>query len=246
MFELKNVVIGYHSTKKAPPINATLLPGPICFLFGANGSGKTSLLKTLAGILPPKEGEVLFSNQKITANLPLAERPAYLPSQTEFSEFLTAEEVLDIAQFQKNRWTDSTHLEKLALTPLLQRPASQLSSGEQKRLMIAATLSHPSPTVLLDEPLNALDWNFQFQLKEILELQIINGRNFVICNHDFNWALRFKMSQCWVLDQMSRLLSGETSTVLTSEKFQSTFHFRSQITDNPLDGTKLLALSPVK
>lgn len=226
-------------------MNATLGIEPLCFLFGANGSGKTTLLKTLAGIIPPLRGEVFYSGQLLTSRLRIHERPSYLPTHSEFSEFLTAGEVLEIAEFSKSRWADSTLLDRLDLKKFFNRPAAQLSSGEQKRLMVAAALAHPAPMVLLDEPLDALDWNFQFRLKEVIDQQILKGRKFIICNHDFNWALRFKMSHCWVIDQMSRQMSGETQTVLTSEKFQSIFHFRSQLTDNPIDGTKILALSPV-
>jgi iron complex transport system ATP-binding protein len=246
MFELRNLVIGYGKKTETESWTCELSPTPICFIFGGNGSGKTTLLKTLAGILPPVSGEVLFEDKALTSTSTLSERPAYLPTHTELGEHLTGDEILDISGFHKSDWCKDSILEALQLTHMLKRPAVKLSSGELKRLMIASVLAHPSRVVLLDEPLNSLDWNFEFQLGSVIQDQIERGRRFVVCNHDFNWALRFKMSHCWVLQGFCRILSGPTDSILIHEKFQSSFHFRTQLTDNPIDGTKLLALAPEK
>ncbi|MGE3974055.1 MAG: ATP-binding cassette domain-containing protein [Bdellovibrionales bacterium] len=245
MFEFQNMTIGY-PTQKSTPFAGVLNPAPLCFFFGMNGSGKTTLLKTLAGLLPPQSGNILFDGHVLSRHTEANHRPAYLPTSIDFDEYLTGEDVLDISDFQKSVWYKKSWLEKMALQNLLAKPLNQLSSGEQKRLMIVATLAHPSAVVLMDEPLSSLDWNFEFQLKGLIDEQIELGRKFIICNHDFNWALRFKTSQTWVIHQLSRLMAGETKDILASEKLQSAFHFRSQLADNPLDGTKILAIAHLK
>src|SRR5690242_1043888 len=124
MLELENLVCGYGKQPLLSRLNQKIKAGEIIFLVGKNGAGKTTLIKTIAGILNPTEGRVIAPA-----------RPIYLPAQPTIADTLTG---LDI-----NEIYGSTN--QVISWPLqLERPFSTLSSGEQRQILINATLSHPS------------------------------------------------------------------------------------------------------
>ena len=124
---------------------------------------------------------------------------------------------------------------------LLNTSLDQVSSGERQRLLICAILSHKSNIVLLDEPLNHLDWNFSLKLKTILNNHSRRGRSFLISNHDLNWALNFGDTQTWVLFQKSIFLKNSTESVLNDIKLQQVFRIKTEIIST--QNRKIISLS---
>lgn len=234
MFKVDQLSFGY--TPNQHNFNATVEKASLTFLLGANGSGKTSLLKTFAGLLAPLSGKVEY-----VGNV----RPLYLPAHAESSDWLTPTDIFEIFG-SGGRWQNSKDVIALGVDRILNQPIHQLSLGEQKRVFLAAALASTSETILLDEPLNSLDWNMELVLKNILEEHLKNGRTFVIAAHQLHWITRFKGATCWFLHKFSRLKSGATEEVLLSQEVQSVFNFAVRFTDNPLDGSRLIATGDTK
>ncbi|MEQ1879203.1 MAG: ABC transporter ATP-binding protein [Bdellovibrionia bacterium] len=228
MLELKNLACGHNKNALLPAITESIGPGKIIFLVGKNGAGKTTLLKTLAGLLAPARGTVETK-----------QRPIYLPAQVSVADTLTGLDVQEIYGAGKSplRWA-----------PPVDRPFATLSSGEQRQILLSATLSHTSPVVLLDEPFNFLDWNHTLELIEAISAQAKTGRAFLLATHHLDWILRFENTETWALvdtpEKNSRtILKGKTHEVLVSEGFQAGFGVRIQILKNPGDAGHMLAIS---
>ncbi len=229
MFKVEQLSFGY--TPNNVNFSAEIKNGSLTFLIGANGSGKTSLLKTFAGLLPPLAGKVEYIGSA---------RPLYLPANPEASDWLTPDDIFEIFGRGGSKHHENDLL-SLGVDRILSQPIHHLSLGEQKRVFLAAALASSAETILLDEPLNSLDWNMELVLKRILEQHVSEGRTFLIAAHQLHWIARFKGATSWFLNNFSRLKSGATEEVLLSQEVQAVFNFAVSFTDNPLDGSRLIA-----
>jgi len=134
-----------------------LAPGEALLLLGANGSGKSSLLRLLAGRLAPAEGRLLWDGTDALADRAAhATRLRYLAHQEALKPSLTATENLD---FFARLWggTPAAALARLDLSPLADLPVRLLSAGQRRRLALARLALAPVPLWLLDEPTLGLD-----------------------------------------------------------------------------------------
>jgi ABC-type cobalamin/Fe3+-siderophores transport system ATPase subunit len=230
MLSFKKLNVGFDSSILRD-LNGELKAGSITFLIGPNGSGKTSLLKTLSHVMPALSGILSFTD-----------RPIYFPSNINLQNGLTGNDLLDLYSTKSSKWFDEELLDFFEVTSLLSTPLERLSSGERQRIFLSAVLSNSSSTVLLDEPLNHLDWNFSLKLKKVLIGQAKLGRAFLISNHDLNWALSFEDTQTWVLFEQSLFLNNSTESVLNDIKLQSVFRIKTEVVDAK-NNKKIISLS---
>jgi heme exporter protein A len=132
-------------------------PGGALLLTGANGAGKSSLLRLLAGLIPAAEGRLLWQGEDALADrVAHARRVRYLSHADALKPSLTARENL---AFFARLWGGEVApaLEALGLAELADLPARVLSSGQKRRLALARLALAPTPIWLLDEPTVGLD-----------------------------------------------------------------------------------------
>lgn len=202
--------------------------GEVGFLLGRNGSGKTTLLNLIAGVLTPTSGKIHRGQSFF-----------YLPASPYLDGHLLVKDVYDILKCDSSLTDENACLfETQHLT--FQR-ISKISSGEYKRVWLVATLSQKCQLFLLDEPLSHLDWPFQQTLQKIILDMSGQGHCFLITTHNFNWTLGLQKAFAWIFPPpfQKQLIKK----ALKSEIFQKTFECISEITDNPLNGDPILALS---
>lgn len=138
-------------------LSFTLAPGGALLLTGANGAGKSSLLRLLAGLIPAAEGELLWQGEDALADrIAHARRLRYLAHGDALKPALTARENL---LFFARLWGGDVDaaLAALGLEELSDLPARVLSSGQKRRLALARLALAPAPIWLLDEPTVGLD-----------------------------------------------------------------------------------------
>jgi heme exporter protein A len=138
-------------------LSFALAPGEALLLTGANGAGKSSLLRLLAGLLAPAEGALLWAGVDALADRAShAARLRYLGHGDALKPALTAAENLT---FYARLWGGevAAALEALGLAPLADLPARVLSAGQRRRLGLARLALAPAPLWLLDEPTTGLD-----------------------------------------------------------------------------------------
>jgi branched-chain amino acid transport system ATP-binding protein len=161
MLELKNIHARYGAITALRGISISVSQGELVALLGVNGAGKSTTLASIAGVLRPWQGEILFEGHPILGNSPeqIARRGISLvPEGRDIFPSLTVEENLRLGAFtrsEKNEYSRNL-AEVFELFPVLkarlQQPGGTLSGGEQQQLAIGRALMSSPRLLMLDEP----------------------------------------------------------------------------------------------
>ncbi len=171
-------------------VDSLVLPVGIHWLQGKNGSGKSTFLRSVAGLVP-FEGEIRLNEYLDPVKTPKAYRfqVNYAGAEPSFPGFLSGKEILDFTAEMK--MAKAGQLEELVeifgLSAFFEKPAATYSSGMTKKISLAmAFLGYPS-LILLDEPFNTLDLDSFARLSSLIRYKGKDGISFLISSHpDFN------------------------------------------------------------
>lgn len=203
ILEGRDLAIGYPGRRVGEGLTLGLAAGRCLALLGPNGGGKTTLLKTLLGLIPPLAGLVLLDGHPLAA-MPVrerAQRMAYVP-QVHLGTFgFSVAEVVLMGRTARHgpfsrpsRYDEevaAAMLERLGIAHLAERPYTMISGGERQLALIARALAQEPRLVVLDEPTASLDFGNQgLVLSEIRELTR-SGLAVLFTTHDPNQALRY-------------------------------------------------------
>ena len=193
MFPLitENLVVKFEGKHILGPINLKIDKGDIAVILGPNGSGKTSLLRALHGILKPKEGTVRWScleTESIRKQMFVFQTPIML--RRSVFENLTYPLLLrkiskEQANYQAARWLD-----RIDLRTSMQVPATRLSGGEKQKLALARALITEPEMLFLDEPCASLDGKTTYEIESLLQSCVANGTTIMMSTHDIGQAKR--------------------------------------------------------
>lgn len=210
MLQAADVTFGYNGTPVLRGVSLSIPPGAFLGVLGPNGSGKTTMLKVLAGTLKPSTGRVALDGKDLRTvpRAALARRMAVVPQETQLAfDYSVLEVVLmgryaHLGAFEIEGPNDfAIAREALAATGTLEfedRPFTTLSGGEKQRVIIAGALAQLNAPgrgsagesfLLLDEPTAALDLAYQIELGALLRgLQERFPITVVVSTHDLNFA----------------------------------------------------------
>ncbi len=162
--------------------------GEIFGLLGPNGSGKTTTIKLLLGLLFPTEGDALIFNEP-TSNVSKNERIGYLPEESYLYKFLNAEETLrfygrlfKIPAAERNKRVGQL-IDMVGLTAAKHRQLREYSKGMQRRIGLAQALINNPELILLDEPTSGLDPIGTAEIKELIRDLREQGKTIVLSGH---------------------------------------------------------------
>ena len=158
--------------------------GEVVALTGANGAGKTSLLRSLAGFLRPDAGTVAYEGVELSEA-----RRRHLHWQGPLDGLKSARRAGDELAFQAryagaNADGIAAAVDLLALTPLLDLEVRQLSAGQKRRLALARLIAAPRPLWLLDEPLSPLDARWRAVMGALIQAHVDKGGAVIAAVHD--------------------------------------------------------------
>lgn len=165
-------------------LSFTVAPGEAVALTGANGAGKTSLLRAIAGFIRPDAGEVRFGDQDPTEARAqslhlLGHLEGLKGGRTARAELAFQAQWLGAAPGGVER-----AVETLALKPLLDLEVRKLSAGQRRRVALARLLAAPRPIWLLDEPLSPLDARWRASVGAIMQTHLDGGGTIIVAVHD--------------------------------------------------------------
>lgn len=228
---LKNTCAGYGFGDIIKNINLTVNPGETLFVIGANGCGKTTLLRAVSGILE-YSGSIELLGKEVRETTPKirAQKMAYVMQSSSVFFPYTVEEYVSLGRYaaSKSMFSGTTEYDKTAvlralcsleLTEQADTPFDALSGGQQQRTILARAFAAEPEIILLDEPTNHLDLKYQIDTMEYL-LKWRNGdRTVVAVMHDLNLVaayadrvLLMKDGEVFALGTPEQILTAENLT----------------------------------
>lgn len=220
--------IGYGRRVVGEGFDFTIRPGEVVALLGPNGCGKTTLLKTLLGLIAPLAGEVRLDDVPL-AQLPVthrARRMAYVPQHASSTFGFSVREIVLLGRTAHGRlWSPpSRHdrevadacLTRMGVAHLADQPLHRVSGGERQLALVARALAQEPALILLDEPTASLDFGNQGRVLREMRRLASEGLGIIFTTHDPNHALRYADRAMLMRD--GRLLAdGAAGDVLTAE-----------------------------
>ncbi len=207
--------IGYEKIVVQKHVNCIVDRGDFLLLVGNNGTGKSTFMKTLLGLLHPLSGRIEFANGVRSSDM------GYLPQQTQRQKDFPAsvwEVVLSghinkhgLRPFynKKEKLRTDELLEKTGIAHLKHLSYSKLSGGQQQRVLLARALCALNKILFLDEPTSALDPDSTMEMYELLEQLNKDGLTIIMITHDIQNALKYAQ-KVLLFDQDVRLMDKET------------------------------------
>lgn len=169
-------------------LNITIERGEIFGLLGPNGSGKTTTVKLLLGLLFPTSGKSWLLGYS-SVDLKVKSKIGFLPEESYLYKFLNAEEILDFygKLFDIPKTERRSRIDKLihdvGLNPYRKRPLSQYSKGMLRRIGLAQAIINDPDLVILDEPTSGLDPIASREIKDLILDFKRQGKTIVLCSH---------------------------------------------------------------
>jgi len=232
--EGRDLTIGYPDRTVGRGLDVALSTGEVLALLGPNGGGKTTLLKTLLGLLKPKAGEVLLGGKPLD-NYSISERArvvAYVP-QVHISTFaFTVETVVLMGRTAhgslfsrpsgQDRAVAQAALERFGIATLANRPYTMISGGERQLVLLARALAQEPQFIVLDEPTASLDFGNQGKVMREIRALAKSGHGVLFTTHDPNHALR-AADRAYLLREGTRIADGPVATVLNREQLEALY-----------------------
>ncbi|MGE5892418.1 MAG: ABC transporter ATP-binding protein [bacterium] len=197
-------------------------------LIGANGSGKSTILKLAAGILKQDAGEINLWGKPIRSlrGKDRAKLISYLPQMLDMNVPFTVKELVSMGLYPYEIPPALSADEAVAVAGLREKmnsPVTELSGGERRRVFIAMTLVQGAGILLLDEPLANLDIKYQVELVRLLkQLRDEEDMSIVMALHDINLAFQF--DRVYVVKQGRVIAAGDPFELITDELLKDAFN----------------------
>jgi iron complex transport system ATP-binding protein len=248
----RGLSLGYDGTRIVDDLDLAIEPGAITVIVGANASGKSTLLRGLARLLPPQAGVVTLDGRDI-ASLPsrqVATIVGLLPQQPIAPDGIGVADLVGRGRYPHQGWfrhwsssDDAIVAEAMAATHTLElasRRMEELSGGQRQRVWIAMALAQKPDILLLDEPTTFLDVTHQVEVLDLLhELNHEQGTTVVMVLHDLNLAARYA-DRLVVMRQGRVLAEGPPVSVLTEAVVLEAFGLSARIIADPVCGSPLV------
>ncbi|NNC38194.1 MAG: ABC transporter ATP-binding protein [Acidimicrobiales bacterium] len=239
--ELRHISAGYGKTPVLENVHTRAAKGDFIGLVGPNGAGKSCLLKTIAGLIKPTEGELGLSGFDLST-FPAKARAkhiAYLAQERNAAWPLTVRELVTLGRAPfRGPLGDLSKAGESAIDQaitavqcedIMDRRFDHLSGGEQARVLLARALAVDAPVLLADEPVASLDPYYQLSIMQSLHAEAIRGKTVIASLHDLGLAQQF-CSRIWVLDKGKLVRDDLAERALGAQILHEVFGVR-RVTD---------------
>jgi len=222
--ELKGLSIGYQSKRKkkiiADSISATIYSGELTCLLGANGVGKSTLLRTLTAFQPKLSGNIYINGEEIKnySEKKLAKLVSVVLTEKPDIKNMSVTELIGLGRSpytgfwgtlsKADKAIVDKSIELVHIENLSERMVDTLSDGERQKVMIAKALAQETPIVLLDEPTAFLDFPSKVEIMQLLhQLSRKTNKTIFLSTHDLELALQIA-DKIWLMDKQNGIQIG--------------------------------------
>ncbi|RDK87184.1 ABC transporter ATP-binding protein [Marinirhabdus gelatinilytica] len=238
VLEATELSVGYFSKKKSFPvaehINFSIHEGELIGLVGANGVGKSTLLRSLVGMQPTLSGKVEINGKHLSAisSLELATQLSVVLTEVPASKNLTVQELVTLGRQPYTNWMGSlTETDKkqiryaLKITDtekLAHKKCFELSDGQLQRVAIARALAQDTPLIVLDEPTTHLDlYHRAYILKLLRQLTTETGKTILFSTHEIDLAIQ--LSDTMLIMNETSLACDQPCKLIEKGSFDALF-----------------------
>lgn len=232
LLSVRDLRCGYGDATVLPSVSFDVHAGELLVMLGPNGVGKTTLFKTILGLLPALGGEVLLSGEPFKGKGGAAKRIAYVPQAHVPAFPFTVEEIVlmgrtpRISAFSTPSGADrelvKRTLDELGLLHLAKRPYTEVSGGERQLILVARALAQEPDVLVMDEPASSLDFGNQAKLLRLLTaLKRERSLGVLMTTHNPDHALL--VADGALLFTESGCLHGPTSEILTESNLSRAY-----------------------
>jgi iron complex transport system ATP-binding protein len=205
MLQAQDLTIGYEENKPLiSDINFDCQHGELIILLGVNGIGKSTLLKTICGLIEPLSGLVSMDGKNIF-EVTAADRARLISgvfTGRDFDPFISVREFVALGRYPYTNWlgslsendTDKINhaLKTLGLEHLADKKVHQISDGERQKTLIAKALAQDTPVIIMDEPTAFLDYKNKAELLDTIQkLATEQNKTIIISTHDISSSLPY-------------------------------------------------------
>ena len=222
--ELKNLSIGYSSGKRtnivSEAISAAIYKGELTCLLGANGVGKSTLLRTLSAFQPALSGEILIEGKELKTytEKELSQMIGLVLTERIDGRDMSVRELVGLGRSpytdfwgrlnQEDRLIVEESIALVKIEHLTDRQVQTLSDGERQKVMIAKALAQQTPIILLDEPTAFLDFQSKVEIMQLLhQLSRKINKTIFLSTHDIELALQIA-DRIWLMDTLHGIRTG--------------------------------------
>ncbi len=223
LIELRRVEVGYGRTSLLPPIDLHVAPGDFLGVVGPNGSGKTTIVRTMLGLLRPVKGTIVFPSKR-------KPRYGYVPqrSTVDLTFPLTAFEVALMGRYgligpaRRTRPEDRTRaraaLDDVGVSDLADRPFHALSGGQRQRVLVARALASEPEILVLDEPTTGMDLTSERAMLDLVASFTGRGIAVVMISHQLGAVIDYAEQLCLVAGPGKPVEIGARKDIITSAR----------------------------
>lgn len=240
--ELQSLAIGYTAKRNAKivaeNINASINEGELTCLLGANGIGKSTLLRTLSAFQPKLSGEIRIQDKELEAYTghELSRIIGVVLTDPLDIRNMTAEELIGLGRSPYTGFWGTLSIEdkrmieqaiaRVRIENLAHRMVHTLSDGERQKVMIAKALAQETPVIFLDEPTAFLDFPSKVEIMQLLHrLSRDTHKTIFLSTHDLELALQIA-DKLWILDKEHGLTVGAPEDLSLNGNLSAAFACR--------------------
>ncbi|MEX2382741.1 MAG: ABC transporter ATP-binding protein [Opitutales bacterium] len=243
LFKARGLEVTLGERKVLHSIDAAFKHGELFGIIGANGSGKSTCLKGMLGLLPCDSGEISFQGQNFRSytSRMRAREIAYLPQNAECLWPMTVERVVMLGRLpflsawsgpaEDDRTAVSQAMDSVDVGHLAHRPVTEISGGERSRVLLARALAGDPILLFADEPSSGLDPYHELQLMELFRHHVqLRGMTIVVVLHNLALASRF-CDRLLLLHEGRIAASGHPKEVLKAGNLEHAYQIEAQVLD---------------